>query len=362
MSGGIIAAAATVAAAGAGIASSVKGSQQAKKAQQAQANTALPSPINPYEVRDVQRIENAYQQRANKVDSYNPFSYTYNRPNSVGGYNQVTTLRPAQQALLDQQNNMKSRTNNLGVLGQVLARDKLWGNMRDTLSPRYSPQQVGSDASAFAAQGQSARDAILELGRPEMERQQREMASRLAEQGINQGTPAWQTEMDTLNRSRNNANTQAILSGNDLQKQLFDMSVTGATTNNTSNLNARNQAVNEFQGLSNPFSYGATFGEIAPNDTYQPVNMAALFGDRAAQEQGNYALQTGNNNANIASGNNLMNSGFQGLNNAGGGLIDALNRYRQNNPSVGGDGGGGGGTFSLNNYSSALQPKFGSKP
>lgn len=171
--------------------------------------------------------------KANRVNQITPYgSLTWNLdPGYVNGpfgtripdsskdtWTQTITLSPEQQRLLDQQN----RTS-FGLAG-----------LQDSAIGRVSEQQARGwndsaltgmegplDRSALPGMG-SAYDATADTNRaqelinarllPQQERDRAALETRLANQGITQGSEAWRNAIDDLGRTQNDARQQAALS------------------------------------------------------------------------------------------------------------------------------------------------------
>lgn len=107
----------------------------------------------------------------------------------------------------------------------------LYGNVQGNLNYSGAPQ-VSSD---FAGQAKQAQDAVYNQATsrldPQWQNNQHDLDARLANQGVVQGSEAYNRAEDELSRNRNDAYNQASYSavgaGNALQNQLYGQSLAG---------------------------------------------------------------------------------------------------------------------------------------
>lgn len=206
-------------------------------------------------------------------------------------------LSPEQQAILDSQNRREIA---LGTLGE----DQI-GRIRSSVSSPYSYMGLGGEVSAddVATQQARAEEAYMSRLNPQFQRDEEALRARLINQGIGQGSQAYQREMDTFNQMRNDARQQAILAG-----QQF-----GGTAQQQA-LQRRNQLIQEYDAQRNaPLNeyIGLTSGVQVQNPQFtsqsyggaQPVDYAGLVNQ-------NYQNQMAQYNARQAGSNNTMSSLF----------------------------------------------------
>lgn len=164
---------------------------------------------------------------------------------------------------------------------------------------------LGGEVSAddVATQQARAEEAYMSRLNPQFQRDEEALRARLINQGIGQGSQAYQREMDTFNQMRNDARQQAILAG-----QQF-----GGTAQQQA-LQRRNQLIQEYDAQRNaPLNeyIGLTSGVQVQNPQFtsqsyggaQPVDYAGLVNQ-------NYQNQMAQYNARQAGSNNLMGSLF----------------------------------------------------
>ena len=260
-------------------------------------------------------IASNYLNQVSQVGPYGNLTYSYSQPGSGSGYTTsegqyipaataTTTLTPAQQRLLDQNNQISGSLNDLAIqgIGYVgdtannpidqsslpslntgLARTQFSGTADPTslgVQGNYDFSGVGAMPTMDDVRGQ--RDQItaayMERLAPYLAQQKNQTDSRLATQGITSGSEAWGYDQDALNRSQNDQRLGAILAGDQEQQVLF---------NNM--LNTRQQGVNEAmsQGNFNNQAQGQQFGQNQQG--LQNLNTAAQanFGQGLASSQFN---------------------------------------------------------------------------
>jgi hypothetical protein len=176
----------------------------------------------------------------NRVNQSNPFGSTSYR--NLGGdqWEQTTTLSPDQQSILDQQ---ESNQIDLGrIAGMRLGQVGQQGQFNlDGLPSRVTgvaPSNLQGEVGLPAAeQRQRAEDAVYQSATRQLDPQfqQREDATRtrLINQGLREGSEAWNTEMANLSRERESAygdaRDRSIMAGGQEASRMLsdDLSRTG---------------------------------------------------------------------------------------------------------------------------------------
>lgn len=172
-------------------------------------------------------------------------------PNAADFYSQgdnwtsTITLSPEMQALFDQQQKLQT-----GLFG---AQDQALGRVNQTMGQGFDMSGVPQGGQALR-DGQistlnigqlpgmgsvydptqstnTATDAILSRVNPQLERDEASLRSQLANQGVSQGSQAWNNAMDELRRSKTDAYTQAGLQGIGLGMQQQGQTFGQQTTN-----------------------------------------------------------------------------------------------------------------------------------
>lgn len=197
-----------------------------------------------------------YATTANRANQYTPYgSLTWN---DLGNdrWEQRINLTPEGQALLDQGNKTS----------QNLA------NLQDTSSARVAAQQAAGWGDDKLVQspfnpGETAQDAIMRRMQPQLDRSRNSAETRLANQGIQQGSEAWRNAQDDIGRQENDAYSQAALQGISTGQQARQQGIQEQQYFNTRDLNALN-ALRTGSQVTNP-----TFGGYAQQATTQGADM-----------------------------------------------------------------------------------------
>ncbi len=128
------------------------------------------------------------------------------------------------------------------------------GSYRDTLGDGYATSYAGADD--FSADRQRYEDAIRTRMEPDLTANRDNLRNTLIAQGLRPGTAAWDSEMDRLSRSENDAQISAILAGGQEQSRMVGLARDAAVFGNDA-------ITNRFQ-LENNASMGrAQFGQNA---------------------------------------------------------------------------------------------------
>lgn len=216
---------------------------------------------------------------------------------SPPSFTSTITLSPEQQKILDSQNRQDIALGGLAE-GQI-------GRISNSISTPYSYGGIGNEFSSedIATQQKNAEDAYFNRLNPQFAQDEESLRTRLINQGIGQGSQAYQREMDSFNQMKNDARSQAVLAGQQY----------GSTAQQQA-LQRRNQGIQEYDAQRNaPLNeyIGLTSGTQVTNPQFnsqsyqgsQPVDYAGLVNQ-------NYQNQMGQYNAKQASSNNTMSSLF----------------------------------------------------
>lgn len=222
---------------------------------------------------------------------------------SEGNADQPTvtqTLSPSQQQLFDAQNRISQ--NLAGVAETGL--NRVAGGFEQPFDTSTLPQRQTSVTGDYGADRQAVTDALLARIEPQFQRDEELMRTRLTNQGIPVGSEASNFDLDTLNRARNDARMQAVLSGGQEQSRLFNMGLANANLGNQ----GRQQAIQEQAYLrSLPLNEinALRTGAQVQNPQFQPYQGVSLgqtpvMQGAMAQGQANqqmYNNQVGQSNA-----------------------------------------------------------------
>jgi hypothetical protein len=192
--------------------------------------------------------------RVNQVTPYGTLDYSINGADPYGNptWTATTNLSDVGQKLLNNQNNAS-----LG-LGQTI--NAQLGNVQNTMGNGFNPQtgpittnagQANLNANyqtnpnyASGMQGWDQANQILQARlQPQMAQDKESQAASLANQGIVQGTKAYDNAMRTFNQGQNDLLTNSQLAGQQIGNSLFNQGITGGQFSNQAlgQQNATNQ-------------------------------------------------------------------------------------------------------------------------
>lgn len=206
-------------------------------------------------------------------------------------------LSPEQQAIYDSQTRSQTELSRLGE-------DQI-GRIRGAVSSPFSfsglPDAFSTEDAALASQ--RGEEALMSRLNPQFARDEESLRTRLINQGIGQGSQAYNTEFERFNQAKNDARTQAVLQGANYGGTLQEQA-----------LQRRNQGINEYTTQRNaPLNeyIGLTSGVQVQNPQFQsqgyqganPVDYAGLI-------QNQYNAQLGQYNSKVAGNNSTMSSLF----------------------------------------------------
>lgn len=216
-------------------------------------------------------------------------------------------LSPEQKAIYDSQTRSQTELSKLG--------EEQIGRIRGAVSSPFSfsglPDAFTAEDAALASQ--RGEEALLSRLSPQFARDEEALRTRLINQGIGQGSQAYNTEFERFNQARNDARTQAILQGANYGGALQDQA-----------LQRRNQGINEYTTQRNaPLNeyIGLTSGVQVQNPQFQSQGyQGANPVDYANLVQNQYNANLGAYNSKVAS-NNATQSSLFGL---GGSLLGSM--------------------------------------
>ena len=150
-----------------------------------------------------------YATKANRINQTTPYgSLTYSQ-NPDETWNQTETLTPQAQQALDQQLTLNKKYGEVANIGFDKARSIFENPELDTSGVPQRAINVG----------QTAQDAILSRLNPQLARQDEELRTRMANQGITLGSQAYGQEMNQQGQQANDLRLQAALQGINLDQQ-----------------------------------------------------------------------------------------------------------------------------------------------
>lgn len=292
--------------------------------------------------------------KLNQINQVGPQgSITYSGAIGSPDRTQTTTLSPELQQLL---NGQTSASNSLTDLanqrlagapqGDFQLGAKPWGYLGQGASEQLQrnvptstnfasnvqggPIATGYDAGGnvqrgvntdFSGQVQQAQDAAYARGAqyldPQFEQSDQQLQSRLAAQGITQGSDAYNTEMANAARNKQSAysdlRNNAIGQGDALQNQLFGQQLGAGQFSNSALAQqyGMNQGQAQFQNAAQSQNFGQGYQNAglqnqAQNDTFAQNLSAADFNNQAMGQQFQQGLQVVNAD-NAMYQNNIQN-------------------------------------------------------
>lgn len=267
---------------------------------------AAPDPVATANAQGAANKETAYWNaimgNVNQTTPYGSISYTDSSngvydPNKAPTFSSTVTLSPAQQKLLESQQANDQGLQDLGTAQM--------GRISNAVSTPYSYSGLPSaptstDVNALAQQGQ---DAILSRLNPQFSQDEEALRTRLINQGIGQGSQAYNTEMNNFNQAKNDARQQAILGGQQY-----------GSGEEAQQLALRNQAIQEYNAQRNaPLNeYSAlTSGQQIQNPSFSGSNPGnAQAGDIQGATQNAYNNAMSQYNAQVGGRNSTQSSLF----------------------------------------------------
>jgi hypothetical protein len=240
---------------------------------------------------------NAVLNNVNQNTPYGSISYTGGEgdydPNKPPQFTSTITLSPEQQAIYDAQTSQDQQLLDLG--GQQISR------IQESANTPFSFDEIGNEVrqeDVLQAQ-KSAEEALMSRLAPQFGRDEESLRSRLINQGISQGSEAYDREMERFGQNKNDARVQAILAANsyggDLQNQALARRNQGIQEYTTQ----RNAPLNEYIGFTsgtqvqNPQFQNTSYGGAGQ------VDYASLVQNKYIADQNALNAKAATRNANV---------------------------------------------------------------
>ena len=290
---------------------------------------------------------------ANRVNQYGPngsmvYSSAGNDPSGNPTYNLTTTLSPEQQQLQNQENALNKGLLGTAQSGLTYANDVLSkpgvdqsqltqpGQMGNAYTPNLTNLNPNTPnlANLNAGQnqnvnlgggqnqnanlqanlpttgynpGQSYQDAMMARLQPQIQRENEQNDTRLANQGIMQGSEAYKNAQTALSQQHNdllnNATVQGLQAGLQANQQAYGQNLGQAQQNLTTN--QQNYAQNAGQAQQNLATNQQNYGQLQGLNSQDLMANQQLFGQNQAQNQQALSAQNqlfNQTNANYAQG------------------------------------------------------------
>lgn len=219
--------------------------------------------------------------RVNQVTPYGNLTYTQNPgAGPDGGWTATTSLAPAQQTLLNQQNQASIGLGNLANQGV--------GYVQNAMN--NSPTLASLPAASVNA-GQTGQDAIMARLQPQINQSNAALQTQLANQGISQGSEAYNNAMRVQNQSVNDAQMQAALNGINVGNQAQTQALQVQTALQNQPVNMLN-AVRTGSQVTNP-----SFASVPQQATTSGADLLGAASAGANYNQGLYGSQVASTNS-----------------------------------------------------------------
>lgn len=219
--------------------------------------------------------------RVNQVTPYGNLTYTQNPGYGPdGGWTATQSLAPAQQQLLDQQNQTSIGLGNLGQQGL--------GYVQNAMN--NSPT-MGSLPASMVNAGQTGQDALMARFQPQIDQSHKALEAQLANQGIGVGSEAYGNAMRVQNQSENDLRSQAALNGINVGQQAQQQALQVQTALQNQPVNMLN-AVRTGSQVTNP-----TFTSVPQQGQTAGADLLGAAGQQNQYNMGLYNSQVGQNNS-----------------------------------------------------------------
>lgn len=223
---------------------------------------------------------NAMLQNMNQITPYGNLIYTNNGNKANPRWTSTITLSPEQQKILDSQNKQNISLSQLG--------EQQIGRITDSVASPYSYSGIQNQLPTYGniqdAQN-AAQAALMSRINPQFAQQEEALRTRLINQGIGQGSQAYQREMDILNQARNDANQQAVLNSQAyganeqnmaMQRRLQEISEYDAQ---------RNAPLNEYIGMTSGTQIQNPQFSSGGNQGIQPFDISGAMRNQYSNQQ-----------------------------------------------------------------------------
>lgn len=237
-------------------------------------------------------IANAQLGMVNQNTPYGKLTYTQRGTSAEGipQYESNIELSPEQQRLLSMAQQGDLGTAQLGL-------DQL-SRITNAVSTPFSygglPSYGEADQKAAAAKGE---EALLARLNPQFQRDEEALRTRLINQGIGQGSQAYQREFDTLNQARNDARQQAVLGGQQYGNSELASALQRRNQGIQEYSTQRNAPLNEYSALMSGTQIQNPQFSSQQNGNMQPVDQIGLANNSYNAAMGQYNSRVASNNA-----------------------------------------------------------------
>ncbi len=246
-------------------------------------------------------IANAELGMINQNTPYGKLTYTQRGTSAAGTpqYESNVELSPEQQQLLSlsQQGDLGTAQLGLDQLGRI-------GNAVSTpFSYAGLPSYGEADQNAASSK---AEEALMSRLNPQFARDEEATRTRLINQGIGQGSQAYQREMESLNQAKTDARMQSVLSGQQYGNQELASALQRRNQGIQEYTTQRNAPLNEYSALTsgtqiqNPQFQSSQGGNIAP------VDYAGMVNNQYNSQMGQYNSGVASKNGQLGAAGSLL--------------------------------------------------------
>ena len=257
-------------------------------------NSSQPAPPDPVAVSNAQASANSAAVREsalmNQIGQSTPYGDLF-YTGEIGGPDRKvhTTLAPAQQAMLDQQNDASLQ------YGEI-AKNQL-GAVANQFSSPIDLLSLGPVPQAGQEAWQKSFDTLVARNQPRADRERDAMMTQLSNQGLDAGGAAYGTAMDEYNRAQSDFALAAQQAAMGQQTQQYNLDSAAYGQRLGALMTERNQPLNELaalasgQQIQNPGFQGQSNYNVAA----API-ADAIYGNYQGQ-MNSYNQDQANNNA-----------------------------------------------------------------
>lgn len=232
--------------------------------------------------------------RVNQITPYGNLTYTQNPGYGPdGGWTATQSLSPQQQQLLDQQNKTS-----LGLSGLA---DRGLGYVDRALSNNITMADLPAN---MVNPGQTGQDALMARFQPQIDQSRKGLEAQLANQGIVQGSEAYDNAMRVQNQSENDLRSQAALNGISVGQNAQNQQMSLKTALQNQPVNMLN-AVRTGSQVTNP-----TFTSVPMQGQTAGPDMLGAAQGQNQYNMGLYNSQVGSNNSTMGAIGSIAGAGL----------------------------------------------------
>jgi hypothetical protein len=246
-------------------------------------------------------IANAELGMVNQNTPYGRLTYTQRGTSAAGTpqYESNIELSPEQQRLLaiTQQGDLGTAQLGLDQLGRISQ------SVSTPFSYANIPSYGETDQTAAAAR---AEEALMARMNPQFQRDEEALRTRLINQGIGQGSQAYQREFETFNQGKNDARTQAILSGQQYGNQELAAALQRRNQGIQEYTTQRNAPLNEYSALTSGTQIQIPQFPSTDRGNIAPVDYTGLVNNQYNAAMGQYNAKIAGQNANMGAAGQFL--------------------------------------------------------